>query len=88
MKTQAISPFTETLGQALEAVRTECVNERAVVNDDSWLDAFSFGGMAYNTKKEAHCELVTYKDKPTRKWVHATIYRFESGRYEWTVYFL
>lgn len=88
--TTANSPYTETLGQALEAIRAEMEAKRAVVapiNAD-WLETFSMGGLAYNQTKEAHAELESLKGKKTWKFAHATIYRLDSGRYEWLVYFL
>lgn len=88
MKATHVSPYTETLGQALEAVREELKRVDATVADESWLDVFTFDGIPYETKKEAHGELITFRGKPTRKWAHLTIYRMDSGRYEWTLYFL
>lgn len=88
MKAAYVSPYTETLGQALEAAREELKNHDATVADESWLEVFTFDGIPYETKKEAHGELTTFRGKPTRKWAHLTIYRMDSGRYEWTLYFL
>ncbi len=82
------SPFTETLAQSLELIEAELKRLRAEVVDADWLNAFSFGGLAYGQTKEAHVELTSFRGKPTRKYAHATIYRTENGRYEWLVYFL
>lgn len=86
----ATSPFTETCGQAIEAIRLEMEANKAVPTAEytEWLDMFGNGGVPYGTRRDAHAELATYKGKGTRKYAHATIYRMDSGRYEWLVYFL
>lgn len=88
--TTATSPYTETLGQAMQAIDAELKTRGAVldVGESDWLDVFSFGGVSYGQNKEAHAALATIKDKPTRKWAHATIWRSETGRYEWNLYLL
>ena len=85
-----VSPYTETLGHALAAIKDELVNRGVILSEGcaDWLDVFTFGGLAYGTSKEAHAAIFTIKDKPTKKWAHATIWRHETGRYEWNLYVL
>ncbi len=90
MKPYTASPFTETLNAALESIKAELVNRGVILSEGcaDWLDVFTFGGLAYGTNKEAHAAIFTIKDKPTKKWAHATIWRHETGRYEWNLYVL
>jgi hypothetical protein len=84
------SPYTDTLGQALEGIRMELEAFRAVVDPENadWMDTFSMGGLSYGTDKSVNIKLVSLKGKPTRKYAHATIWRGDTGRYEWNLYFL
>ena len=85
-----VSPYTETLGHALAAIKAELVNRGVILSEGcaDWLDVFSNGGIPYGQNKEAHAAIFTIKDKPTKKWAHATIWRLDSGRYEWNLYVL
>ena len=85
-----VSPYTETLGHALAAIKAELVNRGVILSEGcaDWLDVFSNGGIPYGQNKEAHAAIFTIKDKPTKKWAHATIWRHETGRYEWNLYVL
>jgi len=82
--------FTETLGQALEAITTELENRKVVLFNTGvdWFDNFRFGGLAYNQDREVHAEIETIKGKKTHKFAHAHIWRHETGRYEWNLYVL
>jgi len=86
------SPYTETLGQACEAILNELAEKGVVIAEESkdWLiDGFSFGGLRYGEDKEVHAEIATIKGKKTLRYAHAHIWRSEvSGRYEWLVYCL
>lgn len=84
------SCYTDTLGQALEAIRNE-LEKRGIVlaeTNRDWLDSFVFGGLAYGQDREVHAEIETIKGKKTFKFAHAHIWRLDSGRYEWLVYIL
>lgn len=85
------SCYTETLGQAMEAI-TNDIKARGIViaeNSKDWLiDGFNFGGLRYGEDKEVHAEIETIKGKCTYKFAHAHIWRLDSGRYEWLVYIL
>ena len=90
MKPYTASPFTETLNGALEAIKDELRNRGVILSEGcaDWLDTFVFGGLAYGQNRETHAAIFTIKDKPTKKWAHATIWRLDSGRYEWNLYLL
>lgn len=84
------SSYTETLGQAMQAISAD-LTERGVILSEGcadWFDAFTFGGIPYGQHKETHAAIFTIKDKPTKKWAHACIWRSETGRYEWNLYVL
>jgi hypothetical protein len=86
----AISPWHDTLSQALDAGMVE-LKERATISpeqEQQMRETFAFGGLRYGETKQAHGELESYKGKPTKKFAHLTIYRAESGRYEITTYVL
>lgn len=84
------SCYTDTLGQALEAIVKDIDAKGIVLAEDSknWLEAFTFGGLAYGQDREVHAEIETIKGKNTVKFAHAHIWRLDSGRYEWLVYIL
>ena len=82
--------FTETLGQAMAAIENDLAQRQVILGpgEGDWLNAFSYGGLAYGTDREVHAEIATIKGKKTWKFAHAHIWRSESGRYEWLVYLL
>lgn len=49
---------------------------------------FMVGGISYEQKKEHHYKIVSIKGKPTKKYLHVSIYRMPSGNYELTKYVL
>lgn len=94
---EVINPFYPTLDQALTAVEQFIENNKIVVDPaehepELTTDrfgiraAFKFGGISYEQSREAHYKLLSYKGKPTRKYLHVTIYRMPSGNYELTMY--
>jgi len=77
----------ETLYKAVEAGISELKKSQAVFKEATIQERFS-DGMVYGETKEAHAEIETLKGKSTKKWVHVTIYRHETGRYEVNSYIL
>ncbi len=90
MKPYTASPFTETLGQAFQAITQELVNRGVILSEGcaDWFDNINHSGIPYGQNRETHAAIFTIKDKPTKKWAHATIWRLDSGRYEWNLYVL
>ena len=84
------SSYTETLGQAMQAILADLRTRGVILSGGcaDWFDTFTFGGIAYGQHKETHAAIFTIKDKPTKKWAHACIWRSETGRYEWNLYVL
>jgi hypothetical protein len=80
--------YTETLSQALTYAQNRLDEEKAVPVELDWANAFQFDGVPYGTNKSVNIELALLKGKPTRKWAHLTVWRLDSGRYEWNVYIL
>lgn len=77
----------DTLWQAMNQAEKEITESNAVPAED-WAEKFSYGGIPYGTRKEAHFPLVSYKGKPTKKYGHIVIERLSQGTYETVVYFL
>ena len=95
-----IETYHETLGGAVQAIKDYLEKKQVVpVNDagqpsDEWLEIFTYDGIKYPEKgaselnhKEAH-SAITVKGKPSKKWIHATIWRHDNGKYEVNVYAL
>ena len=80
--------FFKTLGEALEAVRAYLAEKQAVlVDDESFFNHFSFGGVQYGETKNRSELLATLKGKPVkRKGLTLAVYRMESGTYEAVAY--
>lgn len=86
-----MNDYFDTLCEVRIEIARRLARARATLIDADYFDsahkAFT-DGVPYGQAVQAHCELVTLKDKPTRKWAHATVERTESGRYELTFYIL
>ena len=89
--------FFPTLDKALEAIELYLDKNKAVVDDnehpkDEKVDRhgirkpFMFGGIVYETSREAHYKLLTLNGNFTRKYLHVIIYRMPQGSYELTRY--
>jgi hypothetical protein len=85
-----VNSFTDRLDQALDLARKEMANVEAVpvLDEWDWDHPFQYGGVPYGTSKNVNIELASYKGKPTKKYAHLTIWRLDSGRYEWNLYVL
>lgn len=91
-----VSDFYETLSHALESVEEFIDMNRIVVDSQEHpsneadkygiREPYMYGGINYEQKKDAHYKLLQYKGKPTRKYLHVSIYRMPTGRYEVTNY--
>ena len=76
--------YHETLGSAFEAVREYLKNERAISTEfDNYLHT---GGISRNQTWQGHFKLDSLQGHETRSYLHISIYRFETGRYELTRY--
>lgn len=86
-----MNDFFDTLSEVRTEIEARLTAARAVPEE---LDYFSQAhksfvvGVPYGGQSQAHCELVSLRGKPTRKWAHAVVERFETGRYELTFYIL
>lgn len=89
-----IETYHETLAAALDAVERWAGENRAVINvgfaaPDAWKERFSVGYCIYaGCSARESFELLSYKGKETRKWLHINLYRLESGLYELNCYIL
>lgn len=79
--------FFETLYSALDSVRIDAEKRQIVFNNEAAFERFS-SGMVYGETRESHCEIESIKGKKTAKWLHITVWRHETGRYEVNHYVL
>jgi hypothetical protein len=92
------TPNFPTLGAALTAIEEYIVKNGIQVDTKEHpsdeadqfgiRQPFMYGGINYEDKKEAHYKLLTLKGKPTKKYLHVSIFRMPSGTYELTMYVL
>lgn len=79
--------YTERLDQAIEAVEQFKViaHGHTFCDRDAWLNFWTFsGGIAYETDKGRSFPLTAKNG--AAKYLHVTLYRMQSGRYEITAY--
>ena len=88
MPTPTLATYHETLSAALCALQDYMMASRIIPASTDWDNPFQFSPINYGTTRECHFELASYKNKPTRRWGHATIWRSEKGRYEINFYAL
>ncbi len=82
------SPFQETLSACLTNAANQFEDSGVVFTQPEIFKAFQYGGMGYKETKTASEEIETIKGKKTKKMAHLTIWRDETGRYEWNAYIL
>ena len=74
--------YHESLGSAKDESR-KLVPTGYVLDED---DFFALQHVGYGETGRVHARMYTEKGNEARKWLHAIIYRMESGRYELTAY--
>jgi hypothetical protein len=87
------SPYFETLSQALDAVREYAEKLGLEVDEhDMWFQ-FGTGGVGYEESKSANIGLLKNgepmldkREKELNRFIHVSIYRMPSGKYELTMY--
>lgn len=84
-----VPSHTETLGEALRAIDEVLVqgNGYEFADRQDW-DPFWDGGLAYGATKTRSVELIVPGKPRTKRFLTASIYRMESGRYEVVAYTL
>lgn len=95
-ETTNLFKFQRTLSDALSSVEDFVDKNRIMVdpkeneptdNDRHGVRGpYMYGGINYEQHKDAHYKLLQYKGKPTRKYLHVSIYRMPTGSYEVTNY--
>lgn len=80
--------YHETLSSAVQAGIDRLKQDGASFVEQTIWDRYTFDGLKYGENKEAHAEIETLKGKKTSKWVHVTVWRHETGRYEVNSYVL
>lgn len=86
--------YFETLSSALDYVKTNVEKKGFTLDENSLMVHFGTGGVSYGETKGANIEVlkdgksITNKlGKQNSKYVHISLYRMPSGRYELTFYF-
>lgn len=97
-KTQSPQSHFPTLSDALKAVEEFIIRNQIQVDPQEHpsneadqfgiREPYVYGGIPYEQKRDAHYKLVAFKGKPTKKYLHVSIYRMPSGSYELTYYVL
>ena len=76
--------YHETLGSAFQAVREYLKAEKAVSEEfEGYLHT---GGIGRSQTWQGHFKLDSRQGHGTRSYLHVSIYRLETGRYELTRY--
>jgi hypothetical protein len=83
-----LTPFHETLCNALEAGIKYLKDQGAEFNEETMRERYQYDGINYGQYKDADVEIDLMKGKKTKKWAHLTIWRRESGTYEVNAYIL
>ncbi len=78
---------TATLSEALDGIEKHLEKEQIVLDSDL-REPFMYGGISYNTHREAHYPIQTIKGRKTKKYFHVTLTRMDSGTYEPVFYTL
>lgn len=77
--------YHETLGAAIYEVR-KSIAAKQIISED--FENHLWDGVRYEETQQRSFEIDSIKDKGTRKWLHVTVYRLHTGRYELTTYIL
>jgi len=83
--------FHETLSSALNNALAYHAAEGVKMSEAeeyNLREKFAFDGVKYEQTKQASGPIESIKGKATKKWLHISIYRMSSGRYELTTYCL
>ena len=76
--------YHESLSSVIDEIKDVCIKYEIITDiDKTW-----FGAVSYETTSKYDWEIDTLKGKPTKKYLHASIYRLNSGNYELTLYVL
>lgn len=85
--------YFETLSEALDAVRQKAAKLGLELDEDAIWTNFGTGGISYDTEKSANIPLLKNgepildkRGKEANRYIHVSIYRMPSGRYELTMY--
>lgn len=79
------SPYFEALPQALDFVREYATKLGYEVDEEDMFFQFGTGGVGYEQTKSANIGLLK-NGKELNRFIHVSIYRMPSGKYELTMY--
>lgn len=77
-----LATYHETLHSAKEEAR-KLVPTGYTLDED---DYFHLQHVHYGTTGRVHARMITPKGNEASRWLHVSIYRMDSGRYELTAY--
>jgi len=78
--------YFDSLAGAVDGIIVAAENARALLTRPSEVWALAQDRLAYGQTRRGDFSLDLLRDKPTRKFFHATICRLDSGRYELTTF--
>lgn len=78
-------PYFDTFAAVLDYVVT-AAKAQAVLTKPAEVWSLAQEPLNYGQTRRASFALDSFKGKPTRKHLHAVVYRMDSGRYELTIY--
>jgi hypothetical protein len=82
MRTYGSDTYFKTQSSALQYVEDQLSKKFQIAYPENiWTEHVHYG-----TSVSYHLPLNTLEGKPTRRWVHITLYRMDSGNYELTFY--
>jgi hypothetical protein len=82
MRSSNSQTYFETQSSALQYVEDQLKSKFLIAYPDRiWSEHVNYG-----TSVSYHLPLNTLEGKPTRRFVHITLYRMDSGRYELNYY--
>jgi hypothetical protein len=81
--------YFETLGQAVHGAILAADDRWAILKDPgSAREIMGREPISYGQMRNFDFELVTLRERKTKKWYHVVITRLDSGRYELVTYVL
>ena len=85
--------YFETLGETLDAVQKYAESMGYTLDEEEIMLQFGSGGISYGQTKSVNLTLLKdgqpmldKRGKPMNRYLHVSIYRMDSGKYELTMY--
>jgi hypothetical protein len=80
--------YFETFAAAIDGIIRAADESRALLTRPSEVWSMVQEPLFYGQTRQGNFALELLRDRPTKKFFHASVYRLETGRYELTTYIL